>query len=275
MVSSGMASSAPDGARLRSALARHRLVSALLLTLLVLLAWGWLLSGAGTGMAPRLALWPQTGAREAMPGMVMEPATAWSASRFAVTLAMWWVMMAAMMLPSAAPMILLFARAAGTTAPRPTTGAFLAGYLAIWGLFALAATVLQWLFGRLDWLAPLSMTLTSRQLDAGLLLLAGLYQLTPFKNACLSRCRDPARFLSQHYRQGRLGAWRMGLEHGAFCLGCCWLLMALLFVGGVMNVAWIAFLTVLVALEKLVPHGRLIAWGSGLALIAGAILLLR
>jgi len=265
---------------MQAVLARHRTISALLLGLLVVLAWAWLLSGAGTGMMPSVALWPHgnmaVGGMDAgsMAGMPMAPsAVSWNAPQFITILAMWWIMMAAMMLPSAAPMILLFARASAQTPVqprRPATEAFLAGYLVTWGLFSGAATVLQWQLGRLELVASSDMASTSRWLSAGVLLLAGAYQLTPLKDTCLSRCRNPAQFLSRHYRPGRLGALRMGILHGAFCVGCCWLLMALLFVGGVMNVAWIAALSALVALEKLVPQGRLIAAGMGVAMIVGA-----
>ena len=258
-------------AGMQAVLTRHRTISAALLALLVVLAWAWLLSGARTGMTPSLALWPHRSMGMANMPMAPDPAS-WSAPRFFMILAMWWIMMAAMMLPSAAPMILLFARAiahAPVQPRRPATEAFLAGYLVIWGLFSFAATVLQWQLGSLGLVAPSDMASTSRWLSAGVLLLAGVYQLTPLKDACLSRCRNPAQFLSRHYRPGHLGALRMGMLHGAFCVGCCWLLMALLFVGGVMNVAWIAVLSALVALEKLVPQGRLIAVGMGVVMILG------
>src|SRR3546814_895448 len=130
------------------------------------------------------------------------------------------------------------------------------GYLIAWGLFSLGATIAQWQFDRLNLLGPMQMTLTNRWLTAAVLLLAGMYQLTPQKDACLRQCRHPAQFLSRHYRPGWTGALRMGVLHGSYCVGCCWLLMALLFVGGVMHLAWIAFLPVLVALGKLLPKGR-------------------
>jgi len=283
-VSEKAPTAAPEKVLTQAVLARHRAISAGLLGLLVVLAWAWLLSGAGTGMMPSVALWPHgniaVGGMDAgsMAGMPMAPAAgSWSALRFFMILAMWWIMMVAMMLPSAAPMILLFARAAthGRIAPkRPATATFLAGYLLAWGLFSLVATILQWQLGRLDLVASSDMASTSRWLSAGVLLLAGAYQLTPLKDACLSRCRNPAQFLSRHYQPGQLGALRMGVLHGAFCVGCCWLLMALLFVGGVMNIAWIALLAALVALEKLVPQGRVIAAGVGAAMILGGILML-
>ena len=193
---------------------------------------------------------------------------------FATLVAMWWVMMVAMMIPAAAPTILLYAhvyRHSNEPDSAPPTAAFLTGYLACWLGFALVAAGLQ------TWLvAPMSMALASRDASAGLLIATGLYQLTPFKDACLSRCRSPAAFLSRFYEPGPSGAFRLGILHGAYCVGCCWLLMALLFIGGVMNLIWIVSLTLLVAAEKLLRGGHWIAriagigmvfWGA--ALIAG------
>jgi len=221
------------------------------LAVLALIAWAYLLSGAGM---------------PGMPGMEASPG-------FAAIVVMWFVMMVAMMIPAASPTILLYAqvhRHSNGLESRPPTAAFLAGYLACWLGFALVAAGLQ------SWLiSPGSMALAGRHAAAGLLVAAGVYQLTPLKDACLGRCRSPALFLSRHYRPGRLGAFRLGMLHGAHCVGCCWLLMALLFVGGVMNLIWIAGLTLLVAAEKLLPGGHWIARISGIALIAwGAALIL-
>lgn len=185
--------------------------------------------------------------------------------------AMWSAMMVAMMLPSAAPAILLYARvhrhAVGASAP--PTMAFLAGYLACWIGFAMLAAALQLAFA-----SPMSMALESRLVSAALLSAAGLYQLSPFKDACLSRCRSPAEFITRHYRPGASGAARLGLLHGAYCVGCCWLLMALLFIGGAMNLLWIAGLTLLVAAEKLLPFGQWIARIAGVVLIAWGVALI-
>ena len=224
------------------------------LAVLALIAWAYLLSGAGMPGMP------------GMPGMEASPG-------FAAIAVMWFVMMVAMMIPAASPTILLYAqvhRHSNGLESRPPTAAFLAGYLACWLGFALVAAGLQ------SWLiSPGSMALAGRHAAAGLLVAAGVYQLTPLKDACLGRCRSPALFLSRHYRPGRLGAFRLGMLHGAHCVGCCWLLMALLFVGGVMNLIWIAGLTLLVAAEKLLPGGHWIARISGIALIAwGAALIL-
>jgi predicted metal-binding membrane protein len=183
--------------------------------------------------------------------------------------AMWAAMMVAMMLPSAAPTILLYSqvhRHSLGSESSPPTSAFLAGYLACWIAIALAATAFQLALGRMELENPIA--------AAGLLIAAGLYQLSPVKDACLSRCRSPAQFISRHYRPGASGAFRLGLLHGAYCVGCCWMLMALLFVGGVMNLLWIAGLTLLVAAEKLLPGGKWIARVAGIAFIGwGAALL--
>lgn len=191
-----------------------------------------------------------------MPGMAEAPG-------FPIIAAMWATMMVAMMLPSAAPAILLYARVHrhSTEAP-PPTAAFLAGYLACWLGFALLAASLQ-----LAIASPVTMAVESRVGAAALLVAAGLYQLSPLKDACLKRCRSPAEFITRHYRPGSLGAARLGLLHGAYCVGCCWLLMALLFVGGVMNLVWVAALTLLVAAEKLLPGGAWIARIAGIAFI--------
>jgi predicted metal-binding membrane protein len=268
-----------------AALGRHRTISIAALALLTLLAWIWLFAGAGMGMEPLVSLLPLSGGEAPMSsGMsmdgsmdgAMQAAPAWSAAFFALTFSMWWIMMVAMMLPSAAPMILLYGRVAvqGEVQARPTTASFLAGYLLAWGAFSLLATVLQLLLERTGLLAPMLMASQSRWLSAAILFAAGAYQLSPLKNVCLRHCRNPAQFLSRHYRPGAGGALRMGLLHGAYCVGCCWLLMALLFVGGVMNLAWIALLTLMVAAEKILPFGRAIPLVTGLAcLVWGAAML--
>ncbi|WP_242126578.1 DUF2182 domain-containing protein [Sphingobium sp. Sx8-8] len=256
-------------------LARHRLWSMAALAALVLLAWGWLLLGAGMGMAPVASLGPAgigpAGSSGDMMALMMLTAGPWTAGQFAVTLAMWWVMMVAMMLPSAAPTILLYARAMGhrDAAQRPATESFLLGYLLVWALFSLLATVVQWRLSMAAMLSPMAMATPSRSLSAALLIAAGAYQVSPLKDACLRQCRNPARFLSRHYRPGAMGALRMGMIHGAWCVGCCWMLMALLFAGGIMNLVWIALLTLLVAMEKLLPWGRGTSVVAGLACIAG------
>jgi predicted metal-binding membrane protein len=243
---------------LEAVLRRHRAITIAALILLTLLAWAWLWAGAGMDMG-------RTMGGGGMAGMTMPSPPEWHAVLFL----MWWSMMVAMMLPSAAPMILLYARAAsnGPSGARPSTGMFLTGYLVAWGFFSLAASGLQFLLERTSLLSPAAMILQSHRLSGAFLLVAGIYQLSPLKNACLRQCRNPAQFLSAHYRTGAAGALRMGMVHGTYCIGCCWLLMALLFVGGVMNLAWIALLTLAVAAEKLLPQGRLIGMGLGLSCI--------
>lgn len=200
---------------------------------------------------------------------------AWSLMRGAVTFSMWWIMMLAMMLPSAAPTILLYSRAAANARMEPAAGSFLAGYLAAWGGFAAGATVMQFLLVQTGLVAPDMLALQNRTLSGTVFIAAGLYQVSPLKNACLRRCRHPAQFLSAHFRSGSLGALRMGALHGSICVGCCWLLMALLFVGGIMNLAWIALLTAMVAAERLLRFGQGVAVLAGLACLGwGAWLLL-
>jgi len=185
--------------------------------------------------------------------------------------AMWWIMMVGMMLPSAAPMILTFAtvnrRRRQRAQPYVPTALFVAGYLAAWGGFSLAATLAQWGLESAALLSPMAMATTTPWLGGLVFLAAGLYQLTPLKNACLSRCRSPLDFVVNHWRDGMGGALRMGLSHGLYCLGCCWILMALLFVGGVMNLLWVAALTAIVLVEKLLPLGAWTARIAGVAMV--------
>ncbi len=188
-----------------------------------------------------------------------------------LTFMMWAVMMVAMMLPSTAPMVMAYARIASTRSGRPAvrTWLFASGYLAIWTIFSAAATALQFALARSSMLS--NALVTTPLPSAAILGAAGIYQLTPLKEACLGRCQSPIGFFMTHWRDGATGAFRMGLSHGAFCVGCCWLLMALLFVAGVMNLAWVAAITGFVLLEKATPWGRTIAYVSGVALIASAI----
>ena len=202
---------------------------------------------------------------------------AWTGGTAVLMFFMWWIMMVAMMLPSATPMILLFAavnrKQRNDGSPFVPTGIFAFGYLAVWGFFSLVAVAAQWGLERTELLSS-TMVGTSVVLGALLLIAAGVWQLTPLKQACLKHCRSPIQFLSQHWRKGRLGAFRMGVEHGAFCLGCCWFLMALLFYGGVMNLYWIVGLALFVLLEKILPFGHRLGGIAGLGLLAWGSLLL-
>jgi predicted metal-binding membrane protein len=249
-----MGSSTPD--LTSRILRREKVVVAAGLALLTALSWWFLANGAGV----------------AGPMGMMAAAPPPSA-----LILMWWLMMVAMMVPSAAPMILLYAqahRARIGNAAAPPTAAFLLGYLACWLAFALAAAAAQLWLQSVMLTSPMSMALRDPMLQGSVLIAAGAYQLSPLKNACLAQCRSPAAFLVRHYRPGAAGALRMGMVHGAYCVGCCWLLMLLLFVGGVMNIMWVVALALLVAAEKLLPKGEWIARLAGAALVAWGLLLL-
>jgi predicted metal-binding membrane protein len=185
--------------------------------------------------------------------MLLMPAmTHWGTADLALVFVMWVIMMAAMMLPSAAPMVRMFAFSAQAQRDDRTgarTSAFVAGYMAVWTAFSAIATLAQWCLLELRLVSPM-MESASHWLSGALLLGAGLYQFTPLKDACLSKCRSPLGFLMTEWRPGVRGAFLMGLRHGAYCTGCCAVLMLLLFVLGVMNLAWIALLTLIVLAEK-------------------------
>jgi predicted metal-binding membrane protein len=219
----------------------------------------------------------QMGAMEGMADIAM-PAifTPWTASDFALNMAIWWAMMPGMMLPSAAPMILTFAtinrhkRQRGE--PFVPTMVFTSGYLIAWGLFGLFATFADWGLERAALIVPTTGRLAP-VLGAIVVIAAGIYQLTPLKSVCLTHCRSPLDFALNHWREGRAGAMRMGLEHGLYCLGCCWFLMALLFAAGIMSLVWMAAITTFVFIEKLFPAGRWIARAGGVAMLGFGIYL--
>ena len=200
----------------------------------------------------------------------------WSIGYFWMMFSMWAVMMIGMMVPTAAPMILIYAAVArkaqrqGT--PLAPVGAFTAGYIFMWTVFSFLVTLAQW---RLDQAALLSPMLvaSSPEFGAGLLVAAGIYQWLPIKDSCLNHCRSPFHFISSHWRPGNVGAFRMGVSHGIFCIGCCWVLMLLLFFGGVMNILWIAAITVFVLLEKLLPLGNQSGKWMGLLMVAAGVLM--
>jgi predicted metal-binding membrane protein len=210
------------------------------------------------------------GAMDAAGPMDMVRVRAWGSSDFFFIFLMWAIMMVGMMVPTAIPMTLVYGAVVRKAARQGTVVAptlvFVAGYLAVWTLFSLGAALAQWGLDRAALLSPMMVT-TSPVIGAGLLIAAGLYQMTPLKRACLSHCRSPAHFISTHWRPHAAGAFRMGLEHGTYCLGCCWLLMGLLFVVGVMNLLWIAAIAVFVLLEKIIPHETLPARIGGLTMI--------
>jgi predicted metal-binding membrane protein len=183
---------------------------------------------------------------------------------------MWWTMMMAMMLPSAAPAILIFGaisrKFAEKGAPATPLAVFVAGYGAIWTGFAAAAVTMQLLLSQRISLSMM-MAVTSAVAGGGLLVAAGLYQMSPLKAACLRKCQTPLMFFARNWRKGYLGALRMGLSHGLYCLGCCWVLMGLLFYGGVMELRWIVGLALYVAAEKLIPAGNQLSRFTGILLI--------
>jgi predicted metal-binding membrane protein len=199
--------------------------------------------------------------------LTMPLSSSWAAENVAAIAAMWAVMMAAMMLPSALPMIQTFANICAAPAESARWWSFVGAYLIVWAGFSVAATAAQWGSQAAGWVDPMIVS-RSALLSAVLLLIAGLYQFSPLKRVCLSRCRSPLGFVLGEWRGGIRGGFEMGLRHGLHCLGCCWALMALLFVGGVMNLAWIAALSIVVAVEKLAPHGDRLGRLLGGTLIA-------
>jgi predicted metal-binding membrane protein len=249
-------------------LAHDRRVVVAALAAVTVAAWLYALAMPGIGMEPAGGMGSIVGARSMSAPLLAHPP--WSLSRAAAMLIMWWVMMAAMMLPSAAPLILLFAavqrKQQEANTPFVPTGFLVAGYLAVWAIFGLVATLSQWGLDR-SGLLTASASLASRTLGATLLVAAGLYQFTPVKQACLRHCRSPLAFVVGHWRPGSVGALRMGLAHGVYCLGCCWVLMSLLFVGGVMNPLWIGGLALYVLVEKVMPRGHWLRYVSGVLLV--------
>ena len=241
------------------------------LAALTLLAWAATLRNAHmmTGMSP---LMPGIGEAMAMP----VPAR-WQATDLLALFAMWAVMMVAMMVPSVAPIVILFLgvlrRRHASRLPFGQTAAFLGGYVLVWAGFSLLATLAQWGLHSTALLSPDAMRATPAA--GGLLLLAaGGFQLTALKRACLDHCRSPFHFFATEWREGHRGALVMGLRHGLWCLGCCWLLMALLFVAGVMNAAWVAALAIVVLLEKVAPAGPALGRAFGVGLGAWGVWLL-
>ncbi len=236
---------------MESIVRRDRRVVLACLAVITVLAWSYLVGMGGMSVGDAAA----------------KP---WAAFDFAVSLAMWAAMMMAMMVPTASPMVLMFARTNrrwrrqdGAVVP---TGIFVAGYIAVWLAFSVAATVLQWGFQSVGLISP--MVGKANIVFGGLVLVAaGLYQWTPFKDACLRLCQTPLGFLMTRWREGAGGAFRMGLAHGAYCVGCCWALMALMFVGGVMNLLWMGLLAVFMLAEKLAPPGHWMSRVAGIVLV--------
>ena len=240
----------------------------------LLLAGSYTVLGVGMEMSA-LEMTRMAGASPGPGGMAMS--AEWSAAQALLMFLMWWVMMIAMMTPSATPTLLIFAtlkREGDDPRSAPLeTSKFLAGYLFAWAAFSLAATLAQWSLVLQGVVSSEMMVLNSQAIGGTVLIAAGLYQFTNLKNACLKHCRSPVQFLTEHRRTGPVGPLIMGAHHGIFCLGCCWALMALLFVGGIMNLFWIVGLAIYVLIEKWAPHGLFIARGAGaVAIISGVIL---
>lgn len=290
---------------LETVLRRERLVTAAALGALVIVAWAYVFWFAATmpvmqatspTLEPSMATdmsggtempnmdtsmdMPMTTAED-RPAALATPALApWSTADFAIIATMWIAMMTGMMTPSAAPMILLYARvgqdAADKGKPFASTAWFAGGYVAAWTVFAVLATSAQWALEQVALLSPMTMSTTSRVLGGVILLGAGIYQWTTLKDICLSQCRAPLAFIQQHggFKRDAAGSLQLGLRHGLYCIGCCWALMLLLFVGGIMNPLWIAGIAALVLLEKLTPTARWLPRIAGTLLaIAGVSML--
>ncbi|MGB6175480.1 MAG: DUF2182 domain-containing protein [Methylocella sp.] len=259
-------------------LRRDRIIVAAALAALTALAWTyvlWLAADMDMGGMET------TGFRMVPAGiLIMAPARApWQAIEFVYVFAMWAVMTVGMMTPTAAPMILIYARvgrqASARGKPFAATGWFAAGYLLTWAGFALVATAAQWALERAALLDP-KMASASQAFGGIVLIAAGAYQWTPLKDTCLAHCQSPLLFIQREggFHRDPSGSLLLGLRHGAYCVGCCWALMALLFVGGVMNVLWIATISAFVLVEKIVPLGRLISRIAGAGFVAAGTWLL-
>ena len=225
--------------------------------LLALLCWAWLVP----------ASLDMYGAMDGLAAWMME--SRWDFFYALKIFAMWSVMMAGMMLPSAVPALLTYGAVCRSDASGGSAAVrvylFASGYVTAWLLFSVAATLLQWQLAQLKLLTP-TMEMGNQRLSGAVLIVAGAYQWSAFKRRCLGQCSSPAAFLASHWSRGRSGALRMGVEYGGFCLGCCWALMLLLFVGGVMSLSCILLITVLVLVEKLGP------WGTAGARLSGGLL---
>lgn len=253
---------------LEALLRRDRVLVGSALTVLAVAAWLYLvyLASSMSGMTDA--------DMSAMPGMAMLAMNMWSWVEVATLAVMWAVMMVAMMAPAAAPMILMYAaiyrRRAAAGTPAVPTAVFVLGYLVVWTVFSLIAALVQAGLHTAALLSP-AMVATSPLLAGAVLVAAGIFQWTPLKRACLATCRSPLSFVMSSWREGRAGALVMGIRHGLNCLGCCWALMALLFVAGVMNLVWIVTLAVAVLIEKVVPGGAAVGRVAGVLLVAAGL----
>lgn len=245
---------------------RQRVVIASCIAVVCVVAWWYLIrlrgqmsSVAGTGMS--------------MMEMGMVTNAPWGVGDALFTFTMWTVMMIGMMTPSATPVLMVFAASHVRRAERGVpvaVPAFGLGYVAVWAGFSAVATLAQWALHQTALLSP-AMATTSSYLGATILIAAGVYQLTPLKRACLTHCQTPMGFLMSHWRDGPAGAFRMGWQHGLYCVGCCWALMGVLFAVGVMNLVWVAVLTAFILVEKLGVGGRHVSRIAGALLICGGV----
>jgi predicted metal-binding membrane protein len=251
---------------LESILKRDRAIVLAGLFALVVVAWLYLVHAARAmsemAMHAAMGMMPQT--------------RPWSGMELLLLFVMWVVMMIAMMTPSATPMLLMFTamnRRRAEHGPVVRTGIFLLGYLMVWGTYSALAALAQWILHGVAWLSPM-MVSTSPYLGGGLLIAAGIFQWTPLKRTCLTACRSPLGFIMSEWRAGARGALVMGIRHGVYCVGCCWVLMALLFVAGVMNLIWVAAIAIFVLVEKALPGAERLSPVAGAALIvAGALVM--
>ena len=257
-------------AGLEAVLRRDRLVILASLAGIAILSWLYLIRLAGQ----MTSMTGEMGDVMDMPGVEVGSSAGALADPlvdFLLLAAMWAVMMVGMMLPAATPTILLFAaleRRGCSHEPRQgRTPFFVAGYFVAWSIFSLVAAAAQVLLSQAGWVSAMEMATTSSALAGVLFILAGLYEFSPLKNACLGHCRSPLEWIPRHHRPGAMGALRMGMEHGLYCVGCCWVLMLLLFAVGVMNLIWIATLAAIVLAQKVLPSGRYLTRFAGVALI--------
>ena len=244
--------------RLQAALRHERLIVGAGLSLVTLVSWGWILAMSADmyGSMRGASAWAMT--------------TEWDVPHLVLLFAMWAVMMVAMMLPSVVPMVMLYMGVVRRSEPAAlATRAYsmLGGYVLIWAAFSVVAAVAQRVLTAQALVSPM-MVLANERLGGALLVLVAAYQFTALKRDCLDACRSPLALFTTYWRPGLRGAFQMGLRHAVYCLGCCWALMLLLFVGGVMNAFVIAALTLFVLIEKVTPLGRIASWVGGLVLAA-------
>jgi predicted metal-binding membrane protein len=205
--------------------------------------------------------------------MMSDMAMPWTAADVLFTFAMWVAMMVGMMAAPAGPVLMIFARAQASRGanPVPLTWSFALGYGLVWSGFSAVAATAQWVLHDAALLSP-GMAASSPRFAGSIFCIAGAYQFMPLKNVCLAHCRSPLGFLLSRWRDGKFGALEMGVRHGLYCLGCCWALMAVLFAVGVMNLLWVAGLSLLVLVEKVTPAGAMMARIAGVLMIATGLL---